>query len=47
MAKDFTLGLESFGGLKLSADNTDELAVGEGAEMINFRITDARKLKRR
>lgn len=47
MAKDFTLGLESFGGLKLSADNTDELAAGEGAEMINFRITDARKLKRR
>lgn len=47
MAKDFTLSLESFGGLKLSTDNTEDLALGDGAEMVNFRITDARKLKRR
>ncbi len=47
MAKDLILRLESFTGLHLSGDNTDELSVGDGAEMINFRITEAKKLKRR
>lgn len=47
MAKDFTLGLESFGGLRISADHTAELAAGDAAELINFRITDAKKLRRR
>lgn len=47
MAQDFTLKLESFTGLRLSADNTDELSVGDASEMINFRVTTAKKLKRR
>ncbi len=47
MAKDFTLRVEEFAGMRLSADNTDELSVGNGADMVNFRITQAKKLKRR
>lgn len=47
MAQDFTLRIDRFTGLKLSEDHTDALSVGDGAEMVNFRITSANKLKRR
>ena len=47
MARDFTLKLEAFTGLRVSEDNTDDFSVGDAAELINFRITDAKKLKRR
>ena len=47
MAKDFTLKLENFTGLVLSADNTTDLRPGDAAEMVNFRITEGNKLKRR
>lgn len=47
MAQDFTLKLDTFTGLRLSADHTDELSPSDGSEMINFRITQAGKLKRR
>lgn len=47
MAQDFTLKLDTFTGLRLSGDHTDELSTSEGSEMINFRVTRAGKLKRR
>lgn len=47
MAQEFTFNLDAFTGVRFSADNTADLSPSDGSEMINFRITQANKLKRR
>ncbi|MBR5295845.1 MAG: hypothetical protein IKU24_04565, partial [Clostridia bacterium] len=47
MAKDFTLKIERFEGLRCSNDKTEELSLGESPEMVNFKITKGFKLARR
>ncbi len=47
MAKDYTLRLERFAGLRVSRDASYELDVTESPDMLNFKVTEGGKLKKR